>query len=72
MPIAIAGSIATDANDRPERGGQAAANWMSVIATCKRAGVEPFAYLSDVLRRLPSAKTGAGVRELLPDVWKPR
>jgi transposase len=54
-----------------ERGGQAAANWMSVIATCKRAGVEPFAYLSDILRRLPSAKTGAGVRELLPDVWKP-
>jgi transposase len=54
-----------------ERGGQAAANWMSIIATCKRAGVEPFAYLSDVLRRLPSAKTGAGVRALLPDVWKP-
>ena len=45
---------------------------MSVIATCKRAGVEPFAFLSDVLRRLPSTKTGAGVRELLPDVWKPR
>ncbi|NLG02080.1 MAG: IS66 family transposase [Lentisphaerae bacterium] len=55
-----------------ERGGRAAANWMSVIGTCKRAGVEPFAYLSDVLRRLPSAKTGSGVRELLPDVWKPR
>lgn len=54
-----------------ERGGKAAANWMSVIGTCKRAGVEPFAYLSDVLRRLPSAKTGAGVRALLPDVWKP-
>ena len=54
-----------------ERGGQAAANWMSVIGTCKRAGVEPFSYLSDVLRRLPSAKTGPGVRELLPDVWKP-
>ena len=54
------------------RGGRAAANWMSVIATCKRAGVEPFAYLSDVLRRLPSARTGNGVRELLPDVWKPR
>ena len=54
-----------------ERGGRAAANWMSIIATCKRAGVEPFAYLSDVLRRLPSAKTGAGVRALLPDVWKP-
>ena len=32
---------------------------------------EPFAYLSDVLRRLPSTKTGAGVRALLPDVWKP-
>ncbi len=54
-----------------ERGGKSAANWMSIIGTCKRAGVEPFAYLSDVLRRLPSAKTGAGVRALLPDVWKP-
>lgn len=55
-----------------ERGGKAAANWMSIIATCKRANVEPFAYLSDVLRRLPVATTPEQVRQLLPDVWKPQ
>ena len=55
-----------------ERGGKAAANWMSIIATCKRANVEPFAYLSDVLRRLPVATTPEQVRQLLPDVWQPQ
>jgi transposase len=54
-----------------ERGGRAAANLMSLIATCKRAKVEPFAYLSDVFRRLPAAKTPEQVRALLPDVWQP-
>jgi transposase len=54
-----------------ERGGKAAANLMSLVATCKRAKVEPFAYLRDVFRRLPTAKTPAQVRALLPDVWKP-
>ena len=54
-----------------ERGGKAAANLMSLIATCKRARVEPFAYLSDVFRRLPAAKTPGQIRALLPDVWKP-
>lgn len=54
-----------------ERGGRAAANLMSLIATCKRAKVEPFSYLSDVFRRLPAAKTPEQVRALLPDVWQP-
>ena len=54
-----------------ERGGRAAANLMSLVATCKRAQVEPFAYLRDVFRRLPAAKTPAQLRALLPDVWKP-
>ena len=54
-----------------ERGGKAAANLMSLIGTCKRAKVEPFAYLCDVFRRLPAAKTLKQVRALLPDVWKP-
>jgi hypothetical protein len=53
-----------------ERGGKAAANLMSLIGTCKRAKVEPFAYLCDVFRRLPAAKTPEQVRALLPDVWK--
>lgn len=55
-----------------ERGGKAAANWMSLIATCKRAMVEPFAYLNDILRRMPGAKTTEQLRALLPDVWTPR
>jgi transposase len=54
-----------------ERGGRAAANLMSLIATCKRAKVEPFAYLRDVFCRLPTAKTPEQIRALLPDVWKP-
>ena len=54
-----------------ERGGRAAANLMSLVATCKRAKVEPYAYLKDVFRRLPMAKTSEQIRALLPDVWKP-
>ena len=55
-----------------ERGGRAAANLMSLVATCKRAQVEPFAYLRDVFRHLPAAKTNpAQLRALLPDIWKP-
>ena len=54
-----------------ERGGRAAANLMTLVATCKRANVEPFAYLRDVFRRLPAAKTPEQLRALLPDVWKP-
>ncbi len=54
-----------------ERGGRAAANLMSLIATCKRAKVEPFAYLRDVFCCLPAAKTPEQIRALLPDVWKP-
>ncbi len=47
----------------------AAANLMSVICTCKRAGVEPYAYLLDVIRRLPSMKT-TELAQLLPTEWK--
>ena len=48
--------------------GEAAANIMSIICTCKRAGVEPFSYLLDVIRRLPSMKT-SNLDELLPTNW---
>jgi hypothetical protein len=38
----------------------------------KRAKVDPFAYLSDVFRRLPAAKSDpVQLRAILPDVWKP-
>lgn len=42
---------------------------MSVICTCKRAGVEPYAYLLEVIRRLPSMKT-TELAQLLPTEWK--
>jgi hypothetical protein len=48
--------------------GEAAANIMSIICTCKRAGVEPYAYLLDVMRRLPSMKTSE-LDQLLPTNW---
>jgi transposase len=49
--------------------GEAAANIMSIICTCKRAGVEPYAYMLDVIRRLPSMKTSE-LEPLLPTNWR--
>ncbi len=54
-----------------ERGGRAAATHFSFIASCKMNAVEPFAYLVDVLTRLPSTPT-AELRQLLPNRWKPQ
>ncbi len=48
-----------------DRGGRAAAIAYSLIQTCKLHGVEPFAYLTDVLRRLPAYPINR-VAELLP------
>ena len=48
-----------------DRGGRAAAIAYSLIQTCKLHGIEPFAYLTDVLRRLPAHPINR-VAELLP------
>ena len=40
-----------------EAGGEKAANLFSLMITCKRLGVEPYAYLHDILRRLPTHPT---------------
>jgi hypothetical protein len=40
----------------------------SLVATCKRHGIDPWAYLSDVLTRIPTLPAGRAA-ELLPDVW---
>lgn len=53
-----------------DRGGNAAAIAFSLIATCKLHRVEPFAYLADVLRRLPGYRINR-VAELLPFRWQP-
>lgn len=53
------------------RGGQAAATILSLIETAKLSGVEPFAYLRDVLARINSHRVDR-LTELLPFNWKPR
>jgi transposase len=55
-----------------DQGGQTAAILFSFTSTCHRLGVEPWAYLQDVLTRLPTLpaehRTEALAR-LLPDRW---
>ena len=49
-------------------GGESAAVLYSVIGTCRRLGLDPFAYLRDALVRLPSRPDGSP-DDLLPDRW---
>jgi transposase len=51
------------------QGGQTAAVLISFTSTCQRLGVEPWAYLQDVLTRLPATLAGQ-LDELLPDHWQ--
>jgi len=53
-----------------DEGGKTAATLMSLCATCKILGVEPFAYLRDVLNRV-STHPNSRIDELLPDRWTP-
>jgi hypothetical protein len=51
-----------------DRGGRTAAVLYSFTGTCKHHDIDPFAYLQDILRRLP-AHPADQLDELLPDVW---
>ena len=51
-------------------GGKTAAVLRSFIASCKRSGVEPFAWFRDVLSRIPGHSI-ARLSELLPHNWNP-
>ena len=51
-------------------GGKTAAVLRSFIASCKRCGVEPFAWFRDVLSRIPEHSI-TRLSELLPHTWKP-
>ena len=53
-----------------ERGGRAAALFMSLIQSCKNCDINPWEYLDDMLRRIMS-HPASRLRELLPDQWKP-
>jgi hypothetical protein len=50
-----------------DRGGETAAILMSVLAGARRHGIEPFAYVRQLLIALSSADVD--MRTLLPDVW---
>jgi hypothetical protein len=52
-----------------EAGGEKAAHLFSLMITCKRLGVEPYAYLHDVLRRLPS-HPDKDIWQLTPRGWQ--
>lgn len=52
------------------RSGQRAAAVMSLIQSAKMNGLEPYAYLKDVMERLPTQKASA-INELLPHNWQP-
>lgn len=51
-----------------DRGGRTAAVLTSLIATCKRLRIDPFAYLQDVFARI-STHPQSQLDELLPDRW---
>lgn len=52
-----------------DNGGRTAAILYSLIGTCKRHKIEPWAYLRDVLTRIPELPTEK-LDELLPDRWQ--
>jgi hypothetical protein len=52
-----------------DNGGTTAAIMFSLIASCQRHKVDPFAYLKDVLTRI-AATPVSQLRDLLPDRWK--
>ena len=52
----------------PEAGWRSAVVY-SIIVSCRRRGINPELYLTDVLSRLPSMKIGE-IHSLLPDNWK--
>jgi transposase len=51
-----------------DNGGKTAAVLTSLIGTCKRLGIDPFAYLRDISERL-SSHPKSPLAELLPDQW---
>lgn len=52
------------------RSGRRAANVMSLIQSAKMNGHDPYAYLKDVLTRLPTHRASQ-IDELLPHHWRP-
>jgi transposase len=54
-----------------DQGGKNDAIVSSIISTCRRHGVEPWSYLTDVIQRL-TENPAENLEELLPWKWKPK
>ena len=44
---------------------------ISIVGSCQRHGLDPFAYLKDVLSRLPAMTNQDDLAALTPERWKP-
>ena len=53
-----------------ERGGNAAATWFTLIDSARRAGLNPYEYLRDLLTRIGDHPINR-IDDLLPDRWQP-
>ncbi len=51
-------------------GGHKAARLFTLVESCRRLGINPHEYLTDVLTRIPTTPT-AQLVELTPSLWKP-
>ena len=51
-----------------DEGGRRAAVLYTLVESCKAAEVEPFAYFTDLLTRLPSA-TDSQIASFTPHAW---
>ncbi len=52
-----------------DAGAERAAVAYSILATCQLQGVEPWAYLADVLEKLSAGWPARRIDELLPHRW---
>lgn len=52
-------------------GGERAAAIFSIIETCKLNGVEPFAYIADVMQKIAEGWPNSRIDELMPWAWNP-
>lgn len=52
-----------------DNGGRAAAIHCTLIRSARRHGIDPYAYLRDILLRVTTQST-ADLRQLRPDRWK--
>lgn len=52
-----------------DRGGRAARVHFSLIASCRRSGLDPFLYLRDLLTKLPKLGSAADVERSIQVAW---